>query len=77
MINCVDIEKVEKKKIKKGLEDKEWVEKNKSDEKFYQNKKKKQMKSTYPRHVSQSTYPVGDNSKNTSVHTVFYTFTHS
>ena len=26
MINCVDIEKVEKKKIKKGLEDKEWVE---------------------------------------------------
>ena len=36
MINCVDMEKVEKektekKKKKKGLEDKEWAEENKSD----------------------------------------------
>ena len=36
MINCVDMEKVEKKKTekkkkKKGLEDKEWAEENKSD----------------------------------------------
>ena len=39
MINCVDMEKVEKKKEnkKKCLEDKEWVEENKSDE----NKNKK------------------------------------
>ena len=33
MINCLDVEKVEKKrKKKKGLEDKEWVEENKTDE---------------------------------------------
>ena len=36
MINCVDMEKVEKKKTEKkkktkGLEDKEWAEENKSD----------------------------------------------
>ena len=37
MINYVDMIKVEKKKKKKGLEDKEWVEENKSDE----NKNKK------------------------------------
>ena len=37
MINYVDMIKVEKKKKKKGLEDKEWVEENKLDE----NKNKK------------------------------------
>ena len=37
MINYVDMVKVEKKKKKKCLEDKEWVEENKSDE----NKNKK------------------------------------
>ena len=31
MINCVDMEKVEKKKKKKGLEYKVWAEENKSD----------------------------------------------